>query len=105
MVYLTRKIEFSASHLYHNPVLSAELYVIRVSDESNDRPMRHSDALGFATGSRGIHDVGDALTRGVTGRRVYGLVGQGLCFSIEIYESRGPVRRRRRFGHACRRAW
>ena len=24
MVYLTRKIEFSASHLYHNPVLSAE---------------------------------------------------------------------------------
>jgi 6-pyruvoyltetrahydropterin/6-carboxytetrahydropterin synthase len=24
MVYLTRKIEFSASHLYHNPALSAE---------------------------------------------------------------------------------
>src|SRR5208283_2621997 len=24
MVYLTRKLEFSASHLYHNPVLSAE---------------------------------------------------------------------------------
>ena len=24
MVYLTRKIEFSASHLYHNPVMSAE---------------------------------------------------------------------------------
>ena len=24
MVYLTRKIEFSASHLYHNPELSAE---------------------------------------------------------------------------------
>ena len=24
MVYLTRKIEFSASHLYHNPQLSAE---------------------------------------------------------------------------------
>ena len=24
MVYLTRKLEFSASHLYHNPALSAE---------------------------------------------------------------------------------
>ena len=24
MVYLTRKIEFSASHLYHNPAFSAE---------------------------------------------------------------------------------
>ncbi|HMD43124.1 MAG TPA: 6-carboxytetrahydropterin synthase [Candidatus Acidoferrum sp.] len=24
MVYLTRKIEFSASHLYHNPAMSAE---------------------------------------------------------------------------------
>lgn len=24
MVYLTRKIEFSASHIYHNPALSAE---------------------------------------------------------------------------------
>ncbi|HVO57320.1 MAG TPA: 6-carboxytetrahydropterin synthase [Dongiaceae bacterium] len=24
MVYLTRKVEFSASHLYHNPALSAE---------------------------------------------------------------------------------
>jgi len=24
MVYLTRKLEFSASHLYHNPALSAD---------------------------------------------------------------------------------
>jgi len=36
MVYLTRKIEFSASHYYHNPALSPEEN-LRVFGKSNNR--------------------------------------------------------------------
>jgi 6-pyruvoyltetrahydropterin/6-carboxytetrahydropterin synthase len=61
MVYLTRKIEFSASHLYHNPAFSAEENRRIFGKCNNPNGHGHNYVLEVTVGGDPDHTTGMVL--------------------------------------------